>query len=77
MAELKNSIDNLNNRLDHIKKKMTNLKPDHLKLAICVLLSHVWLYTTPYSLGYSPPSSSVHRILQAWILEWAAILLAI
>ena len=75
MAELKNSIEDFNNRLDHVK--MTNLKTDHLKLAICVLLSPVWLYTTPYSLGYSPPNSSVHGILQAWILEWAAILLAI
>ena len=39
MAELKNSIEDFNNRLDHVK--MTNLKTDHLKLAICVLLSRV------------------------------------
>ena len=33
-------------------------------------LSHVWLCN---SMDYSPPGSSVHGILQARILEWAAI----
>ena len=35
------------------------------------LLSHVWLFVTPWT--SSLPGSSVHRILQARILEWVAI----
>ena len=35
------------------------------------LLSHVWLFCD--SVDYSPPGFSVHEILQARILEWAAI----
>ena len=38
---------------------------------ICAkLLSCVWLFATPWTV----PSSSVHGILQARLLEWAAIL---
>ena len=33
------------------------------------LLSHAWLFATPWS----PPGSSVHGILQTRILEWVAI----
>ena len=34
-------------------------------------LSHVWLFVTPWTCG--PPSSSIHGIFQARILEWVAI----
>ena len=37
-----------------------------------LLLSRVRLYATPWTAS-SPPGSPVHRILQARILEWAAI----
>ena len=37
----------------------------------CLLLSRVWLFCG--SMDYSPQGSSVHRISQARILEWAAI----
>ena len=36
------------------------------------LLSHVQLSVTPWTV-WSLPGSSVHGILQAWILEWVAI----
>ena len=36
------------------------------------MLSPVWLC---YPVDCSPPSSSVHGIFQAWILEWVAIFL--
>ena len=35
-------------------------------------LSRVWLFVTPWTVC-SPPSSSIHGILQARILEWVAI----
>ena len=35
------------------------------------VLTHVWLYATPWTIP--PPGSSVHGILQARILEWAAM----
>ena len=34
-------------------------------------LSHLWLFCDP--MDCSPPSSSVHGILQAWVLDWVAI----
>ena len=40
-------------------------------LAECYSLSHVRLFVTP--MDCSLPSSSVHGILQARILEWVAI----
>ena len=40
-------------------------------LCWCCLLSHVWLFTTLWTV--SPPGSSVHGIFQARILEWVAI----
>ena len=39
---------------------------------MCVLIAHSYL-TLCYSMGYSPPVSSVHGILQARILEWVVI----
>ena len=36
------------------------------------LLSHVHLFATPWTIA-CPPGSSVHRIVQARILEWVAI----
>ena len=36
------------------------------------LLSHVWLFVTPWTVCH-PPGSSVHGILQARILEWVTI----
>ena len=36
----------------------------------CQSLSSVWLFVTP--MDFSPPGSSVHRILQTRILEWVA-----
>ena len=42
-----------------------------LLTGVCVSLSHVPLSADP--MDYSPPGSSVHRILQASILEWVAI----
>ena len=36
------------------------------------MLSHVWLFVTSWTIC-SPPSSSVHGIIQARILEWVAI----
>ena len=39
-------------------------------VCVCVLF-RVWLFTDP--MDSSPPSSSVHGILQARILEWVAI----
>ena len=36
------------------------------------LLSHVWLFVTPWTAA--PPGSSVHGILQARTLEWLAII---
>ena len=38
---------------------------------VCQLLSHVRLFATP--IDCSRPGSSVHGILQARILEWAAM----
>ena len=38
----------------------------------CLLLSHVWVFATPWTVC-SPPGSSVHGILQARMLEWVAI----
>ena len=35
------------------------------------VLSHVRLFMTP--IDFIPPESSVHRILQARILEWVAV----
>ena len=35
------------------------------------LLSHVWLFATPWTSAY--PGSSVHGIFQARVLEWGAI----
>ena len=44
----------------------------HMYVCVCVcLLSHVWLFVTLWAVA--PPSSSVHGILQARILEWVAI----
>ena len=36
------------------------------------LLSHVWLFETPWTI-YILPGSSVHGIFQARVLEWVAI----
>ena len=36
------------------------------------MLSHVWLFVTPWT-SHNPPSSSVHGTVQARILEWVAI----
>ena len=38
---------------------------------LCESLSHVWLFCN--SMDHNLPGSSVHEILQAWILEWVAI----
>ena len=38
-------------------------------VCVCVLPSHVWLWDY---VDYSPPGSSVHRILQPRILEWVS-----
>ena len=44
----------------------------HLSLRLCVLITSVVNdFCNP--MDYSPPGSSVHRILQARILEWVAI----
>ena len=40
-------------------------------LLVLSRFSHVRLFVTP--MDYSPPGSSVHRILQARILEWVAM----
>ena len=43
-------------------------------LIACCMLScfrHVWLFVTPWTVAQ--PDSSVHRILQARILEWVAM----
>jgi len=45
--------------------------PDESKLS-AQLLSRVQLCVTP-CMDYSPPGSSVHRILQARVLEWVAL----
>ena len=42
----------------------------HLSTVVVQLLSHVWLFATPCTIAQ--PGSSVHRILQARILEWIA-----
>ena len=43
----------------------------HYKSENWKLLSHVWLFVTPWDC--SPPGSLVHGIFQARILEWVAI----
>ena len=43
-----------------------------LQVPLKVLLTHSCL-TLVDPMGYSPPGSSVHGILQARILEWVAI----
>ena len=42
------------------------------KEPICVLVAQLYP-TPPDPMDYGPPGSSVHRILQARILEWVAI----
>ena len=49
-----------------------NLKSMHKYHACAQLLSCVWLSATPWTVC-SPSDSSVHGILQARILKWAAI----
>ena len=64
MRYRKANSDYLSSRLKPRESLETKTKQ---KQCICALsFSHVWLF--------SPPGSSVHRILQARILEWAAIL---
>ena len=44
----------------------------YIQICSVQLLSHVQLSVTPWTV-WSLPGSSVHGILQAWILEWVAI----
>ena len=57
---LKASLENLGNYFANVWKKV-KVKS----------LSHVWVFVTPWSCG--PPSSSIHGIFQATVLEWGAI----
>ena len=43
------------------------------RVYLCVCVSHSVESDSVWPYGLSPPGSSVHRILQAWILEWVAI----
>ena len=45
-------------------------KPTHVSVCVCVTQSCLTLCD---SMDCSPPGSSVHGILQAWIPEWAVI----
>ena len=49
-----------------------DVKRPFLPPAVCVWVAQLSL-TLCNSMNYSPPGSSVHRIFQARILEWAAI----
>ena len=44
----------------------------HAHVCVCARSPQSCLTLWPY--GHSPPGSSVHGILQAWILEWVAML---
>ena len=44
----------------------------HVFVCVCCSLSHGWLFAIPWTVC-SPPGSSVHGLLHARILEWAAI----
>ena len=42
----------------------------HSQPGLCCVLSHVQLFATPWTVAQ--PGSSIHRILQARVLEWVA-----
>ena len=58
-----------------IRDAFTEMRAKELILQLenwkCSWLSHVQLFIIPWTV--SPPGSSVHRILQARILEWVAM----
>ena len=59
----------------HSQKCATQKKGTLIKLCVCVSVVLQSCLTLCDPMGCSPPSSSVHGILQARILEWVAILL--
>ena len=57
---------------NHISNRDSTKLVGWLRVPLKVLLTHSCL-TLFDPMGYSPPGSSVHGILQARILEWVAI----
>ena len=60
--------------------KWQNRSHDHLCVCLCLLWdmcvhakSLQWCPTLCDPVGHSPPGFSVHRIFQAWILEWVVV----
>ena len=61
----------VNSRYKTARKE--NSKAFKKAMYACVLshFSCVWLFVTP--MDCSPPDSSIHGVLQTWILEWVAL----
>ena len=57
----------------HATQVKLTLSSKHLCVCVCVYVSHSVMSNSLRARELSPPSSSVHGILQARTLEWAAI----
>ena len=55
--------------LEKLSSKKQSIR--HIKIFIVCELSHLQLFVTPWTVA--PPGSSVHGILQARTLQWAAM----